>query len=843
MNSRLLKIYRYLVFVVLVTIVFAPFGDLASMYLPEKIANQVARISPKTETASAHTDDVYIFITVASDSADTDNLWDVPLDWNSASNSIEVIGGGGTGGDANAAASGAGGGGGGGYGKITNLTLTPGAIGGAYFNVGASGSLATGNGTQGGDGGHTWFGTSTNTTFALCDATGPTGCVSAEGGEGGHSNTAPLIYKGGTGGGTGSTSYAVGFGFAGGNGGLGYAVDQSGGGGGAAGPGGAGKNGGNGSSAGQGDGGGGGGGSGGGSSDVGGNGTTSTGGNGGPGYLGGAGGSGNTGGDGAPGVNVGSGGGGGDAGAFSGGNGGIGQQWTAQHGSGGGGGGGGDGGSIGGRGGNYGGGGGGGADCITANNPNCRGGDGIIVIRYTPRAVQSHFQWFNDDGALDSATSVSAEDIMASGSEALQRNTTYRLRLQVANQKNYSAPSFTNDKFRLEMTRASTSFATCNDPANNWTWRTVPTTATLASHAFEISNAQFTDGASTSSQLLSTPTGATTFTNGYGLDTRATSGYQMIADDAFTEIEWAIKPTSNANTSANYCFRAGWITNDLTTPDTRASMSYSKIASASVQEVQAATFTQNDFEWFYNADSITPGGSLMGTENTHVELGTTAMIARLRMNVTVGTTNLSASSQQFKLQYYSDFSGTWTDVAGSGAKWNFYNNSSVADPTDITDGGTLVSTSTNTARQTYQESNPTVVNPRSASVGNNMEYDWSLDPGSATPGRLYYFRMVKSDGSLLDYYTNYPTLRIEVKVNQWGGGGGSSNPTGQGDSGGGQANKGGGQSAVAGATNSTGNGDDGGGTVQTGGDEGSGGSGASPVIFNWLSWLGSWLKR
>ena len=54
------------------------------------------------------------------------NNWTVPVDWNNAANSIEVIGAGGDGGTGGFNA-GAGGGGGGGYGKITNQTLTPGA--------------------------------------------------------------------------------------------------------------------------------------------------------------------------------------------------------------------------------------------------------------------------------------------------------------------------------------------------------------------------------------------------------------------------------------------------------------------------------------------------------------------------------------------------------------------------------------------------------------------------------------------------------------------------------------------------------------------------------------------
>lgn len=815
--------YRAFAFFTILVVAFSPLNELARFYLPEKIADQVVRVAPKVEIVSAHTDDVFVFITVASASI-LNKTWTVPDDWNSASNSIEVIGGGGGGG--RDAGQGPGGGGGGGYSRINNLTLTPGSF--VHFNVGASGSAATADPGDGFAGSHSYFNAA---NFVAC--TNSANCVKAEGGEGGKG----LLLTGGTGGGIGSTASAVGtVTKAGGNGGLGCTGDGSGGGGGAGGPNGDGT--GNDGGAGSGDAapglGGGGGGGGGGSPGLKGTeagvqascGTTAAtntvGGVGGSNYLGaGSGAGGNL--TGSPGTEGGGGGGGDDGGV--GGAGGAGDDWVTGYGSGGGAGGGGDG-FAGGNGGLFGGGGGGGEV-----SGNARGANGIIVIKYTPRAVQSHFQWFNDDYVLDSmsnSASISAEDVKASGSEALQRNDVSRVRFQIVNQKNYSAPSFTNDKFRLEMTRASASF-TCSDPYNGWNWRTVPLTydAGIASDAFDIedSTQTFVDGASTSLSLLSAPTGATTFVNGYGLDARATSGLQTIADNSYTEIEWAIKPNNNANTSADYCFRVGWITDPSTIPDTRASMSYSKIASASVQEALAVSFTQNDYEWFYNVNDITPTGSINGTENTFTEIGNNTTQVRLRMNVTIGNTTLTGGSQQFKLQWYRE-GGTWTDV-GTG-DWIFKENAGAAD------GGTLPSNlvSTTEILETYSETNPTLVaNPNSAVNGQDIEYDWSLDPASATVGIIYYFRMIKSNGDTLDAYNNYPALRVFVDVSGGGGGGGGSSG---GNSGGGNSQVGGG--AGGGDEGSGGSeGDSGGGAPEGGGGAG-GGGGGSPVMFDW-SWL------
>lgn len=785
--------------------------------LPEPIQQIARNLEP--ETASAHVDDVFVFITVASVSP-----WTVPNDWNSASNSIEVIGGGGSGGMVGIG-EGGGGGGGGGYSIIKNLSLTTGNT--VQFSVGAGGTNP-GVTAQGNKGGNTYFNAS---SFAAC--TNSATCVKAEGGEGGFITSA---------GGTGLTASASGGGFAttasavgttryeGGDGGKACGLGNSGGGGGGSaglfGKGGNGGNGGGDASPGAGGGGGGNGGGFAGANGIAASGcaTASTG-------SGGAGGN-NAAGSGSGAANtdgtVGGGGGGGNDSNNQrvGGAGGPGTEWNSKWGSGGGGGGHADAGTgteNGGKGNNYGGGGGGGQTAAGA------GGDGLIVIRYTPLAVQSHFRWFNNDAALDLATGISAEDIKASGSEALAINTTYRLRLQVANIKNYGLVPFTADKFRLEMARAGTS---CTSLSSGWDWKTVPLAAVIASNAFDIEDStQFTDGASTSASILSTPTGATTFTNGYGLDTRATSGFQTIADDNFTEIEWALKPNSNANTSADYCFRAGWITDDSTTPDTRSSMSYSIIASASVQAAPVGTtYTQNHYKLFYNVDSIDPTGAV-ANEDTSGEIADTQPF-RLRMNLTIGSTALAQNGQAFKLKYSTDLS-SWTNVGATTSTdtWRFYENPSLAH-------GTTLTTSKLTGTDifgSYMASNSSPTNPNAVSVGQDVEYDFSLNPIGAQAQTTYYFRMFKSNDNPLDTFSTNPAIRV-LRAIPFQGGGDSSSQGGA--SGGGSSQAGGGTGGGNGG--SGGEGQSGGGTPQGGGGQGGEsppGGGGSPVIFNW-----GWLK-
>ncbi|MFZ5559847.1 MAG: hypothetical protein ACOZAL_03575, partial [Patescibacteria group bacterium] len=175
----------------------------------------------KWQIAADATTEIDITYDTAPTGSCGDNCWTTPADWNNASNSIEVIGGGGGGADASAA--GGGGGGGGAYAKGVNLSLS----GNITFGIGASGS--GGAGTNGVDGGDTWFNA---TSLANCETVGSSSCVGAEGGNGG---VAASPYTGGAGGlaanSVGNTATRNG-----GSGGTGCAGDSGGGGGGAGGP-------------------------------------------------------------------------------------------------------------------------------------------------------------------------------------------------------------------------------------------------------------------------------------------------------------------------------------------------------------------------------------------------------------------------------------------------------------------------------------------------------------------------------------------------------------------------------------------------------------------------------
>src|SRR3989344_5956434 len=100
MNRNTLKFIRIMlrVFipVMILTMVYLPVSSYVSIQkLPQPIQKIAQNLEPKV--AQAHADDIFVFITVASNS-ELSNSWPVPADWNPASNSIEVIGAGAAGG-------------------------------------------------------------------------------------------------------------------------------------------------------------------------------------------------------------------------------------------------------------------------------------------------------------------------------------------------------------------------------------------------------------------------------------------------------------------------------------------------------------------------------------------------------------------------------------------------------------------------------------------------------------------------------------------------------------------------------------------------------------------------
>ena len=196
----------------------------------------------------------------------------------------------------------------------------------------------------------------------------------------------------------------------------------------------------------------------------------------------------------------------------------------------------------------------------------------------------------------------------------------------------------------------------------------------------------------------------------------------------------------------------------------------------------APTLTQRDYRWFSNVDGLTPTTSL-AAENISTTGVTPGSVLRLRMNVEAAGIDLPASSQTFRLQFtgVGTSTGPWTDVGGAASStvWRGFDNASVADGATIT---TLLLSSSDVA-ESYEEENPTVLNPNAllATTTRHGEWDWVIEDRLAPTG-TFFFRVVKGDGTPLDGYTNYPEVaaagpRLTQEDYRWYGNEDSLTPT------------------------------------------------------------------
>ncbi len=187
------------------------------------------------------------------------------------------------------------------------------------------------------------------------------------------------------------------------------------------------------------------------------------------------------------------------------------------------------------------------------------------------------------------------------------------------------------------------------------------------------------------------------------------------------------------------------------------------------------TFTQNRYRWYANTDAISPtdpwpvGGTNLA-ENTSIggsNRPSADDVLRLRMSVQNSVAELTANAQDFKLQFGTGSScasvSNWQDVgeiSSSTAPWRGYNNTSAADNATIS---SLLLTGADIGGS-YEEENSSALNPNTVAVGEDVEYDWVLQAHNLADETNYCFRMVESDGTIFNTYTNYPQVTNSATV-------------------------------------------------------------------------------
>lgn len=197
----------------------------------------------------------------------------------------------------------------------------------------------------------------------------------------------------------------------------------------------------------------------------------------------------------------------------------------------------------------------------------------------------------------------------------------------------------------------------------------------------------------------------------------------------------------------------------------------------------AKTYEQSAYRFFLNADATSVGMPL-AAQDTAATLTATGDKFRLRALVEVQNGNLFASGQDFKLQFI-DKSGSLSCASASGgtpSSWTDVTSGTIIAFNDNTpaDGAALTSTTTDPTHslhtivnQTYEEANNFTNTQAAINKAQDGKWDFSLYDNGAAADTTYCLRIVKSDGTVLETYTQYPEVTTAA-------GGGNSLPVASG---------------------------------------------------------------
>jgi hypothetical protein len=192
------------------------------------------------------------------------------------------------------------------------------------------------------------------------------------------------------------------------------------------------------------------------------------------------------------------------------------------------------------------------------------------------------------------------------------------------------------------------------------------------------------------------------------------------------------------------------------------------------------SFRQNYYRFYVNNGELTPTEAwppnFVGLgENTPITISDVPLGAgdRVRVRMTLRTNNatMPPGLLNFKLQYglrattcSAIDGGSWIDVGAisSGTIWRGFSSATTTDGQALSvnppnPGDLLISVSDIAGSLIHQ--NPSAPNPYAVLDGSDIEYDWHLEHNGAIPQSTYCFRVVRSDGTPLSGYNNYPQIR------------------------------------------------------------------------------------
>ena len=338
---------------------------------------------------------------------------------------------------------------------------------------------------------------------------------------------------------------------------------------------------------------------------------------------------------------------------------------------------------------------------------------------------QRDFRWFSNVDGVTPVTALATE------------NTPYTItglaevvRLRMSLQVDRLPITLGQEAFKLQ-------YAT--DQAGPWSDVGGAASATATWRGFD--NLSPVDGAGLPSVLLS----GSSVAQSYEEENPSVPNPNAVSVGAFAEWDWVVQE-NGASFNTNYLFQ-------MVKADGTEFGSYTRYPVLVMPP--PIIFTQVDYRWFDNSDSLSPGAALAPLHTAYTA-ATHGRNYRLRLGVELDGLPLSSGQQAFKLQYATSTLGPWNDVGspGSGATWTGLDNPSVADGATIS--SLLLPTSD--VGQSYEEANPSVANPNALAVDQVGEWDWTLLDNGAADSTAYFFRMVRDDGASLNSYTFYPEI-------------------------------------------------------------------------------------
>lgn len=368
-----------------------------------------------------------------------------------------------------------------------------------------------------------------------------------------------------------------------------------------------------------------------------------------------------------------------------------------------------------------------------------------LTTAATVTLSQAAFGYY-EDGTETGSTIIGTQDTNISRNVDSNSNMLLRVRLQEGG----SGSGNTTDDYQLQYSKNSGAYTDVT---------------TVSSNIIGFNSTNLTDGGATTNRLTA---GSGSFVAGEISEDGLVDDHQITASN-YTEHLYALTLVS-ADLANND-------TLDFRVLRNGSPITYSITPRITATKTAQPSFTQNDFRWYQNLDSVTLT-SLWGNLATQDNLDIRVIPAgnnppgvgeklRLQVNITVADAPLSATTQAFQLQYKagtdeSCSTGSWVDVGAKGSStvaWRFFDNAGLADTTTEVN-----QISTSDVAGGYSEVNPTGTNPLQVLTGQDMEWDFPIESvsGQVQDATTYAFRVVKSGGTVISYTAgDCPTLETE----------------------------------------------------------------------------------